>query len=209
MKRRATPLYISMLAALSRPATTTQLGERLGYGTLVNLRHALRLMRQHGLVHVCGWAAGSRNGGIESALWLAGPGIEPAPRNGRMPLPRLINRNPEMIVFVALVRALKRGPLTAIELAEETGVTTQTMYLLLRQMIEGGLIHIERWDRSARIPQAAYLWGAGLHAPRPKAENKRAIELRSYAKRVARAGQTRMMRALSANAVVFSCATSA
>ena len=207
--RHGLPLYIAMLAALREPATTKQLADALGCGTLVNLRHALRLMRHHSLVHVCGWAAPSKNGGIESAQWLAGSGIEPPPRrNGRPPLDRAIISS-EMIAFVDLVRTLKRGPLTTIELAEETGQRQPTMYGLLRQMKEGGLIHIERWDRSVRTPQAAYVWGPGPNAPRPKAEDKRTIELRYYARAKARSEQERLMRALSANSSVFNVARSA
>lgn len=203
--RRGIPLYIALLGLLREPATTRQVSAAL-HCALVNIRHTLRLMRHYELVRVAGWVRRTDGGGIPAVTWVAGHGAEPVPDGcAKAPKDRATISS-EMIVFVGLVRALNRGPLTALELAADTGLLPATLYTSLRQMREAGLLHIGCWDRSKRIPQAAYVWGQGADAPRPKAEAKRSIELRYYAKKKARKEQGRLMRALAANASVFNTA---
>lgn len=209
---RAAPRYIAILAALMNgPATTGQVQASIGASQVVNLRLNLRMMHRHGLVHVAGWLPPRRpdGGGLPAVIWARGAGADAPPIKGTKPPKPYAAVSTEMIAFAGLVLALERGPLTCAELAIESGYALGTVWALLRQMRSAGVVRIGAWDCTTHTPAAAYALGPGKSAPKPAPEAKRAVELRYYAKKMARAEQQRMLRALSANASVFNLAQSA
>lgn len=206
-RKRGAPLYARILALLQRqPLTTVQVAHRIGTLYAVNLRMSLRLLHRYGLVHVAGWGPPTPGGGKRPVVWGFGAGTDAAPVKGSRPPQPFAGVSSDMTAFVALVRALQEGPLTAVELAEITGYKQATVWGLLRLMREDKLVRVGTWDRSSKQPAAAYVYGAGKDAQRPAPENKRAIELRYYAKRKAREEQQRLLSALSANSSIFNLA---
>lgn len=212
-KRRA-PMLASMLRLCFEPITAVDIAEKIGIRVNV-VRTIMRHFYELRLVHIGGWTKSGFHR-PPAVMWKAGAG-EDVPRpvgswlrvqfKARQQLPHT-GKGPgiETIAFAHAIRALTSEPVSAKQLAEETGWAHSTVGRFLRHCRRIKLVHIADWTRG---PHNCGMWapmyslGDGADAPKPKPIPRREIERRYQQARRQRLRDARMAHALAANASIF------
>lgn len=117
-----------------------------------------------------------------------------------------------LIHFAALVRALVASPASAAALAEATGCTVNTIRAQLNAMRKAGVIYRAEWHRDHEYGEWCVHWRFGIDkrdVPRPKAIPAQELRKRYKANRRAREATAAVIRALAANASIFTQAQAA
>lgn len=87
-----------------------------------------------------------------------------------------------------LIVLVQREPMTAKELARQTGISTDTCRAVLKKMHQRKMAHIADWDvvLNGRIKLPMYKFGQGKDLPRPPREQNTLVKRRWREKQKAR-----------------------
>lgn len=159
--------YATVLRALmDEPCTSRALSERISLRWATTMQ-VLQLMRHRKLVHISGWVQDCVSG-PQSAVWSAGNGIDAPRPPGVYARTRRFEPRTEMRAFVNVMEALKE-PITAKQLAEDSGVGYDAICPLIAHMRKLHLIYIAAWDQTLSVqPVAMFKLGHKRQADRPQ-----------------------------------------
>ena len=173
--------YVSILRAIQRrPATTAQVCDA-EIGSLNTARFLLRKMHAVKLIHVGAWQAREARCKGYTAVWHFGAGQDVPYPSGEVPKPskRANNISSSMVAFAELMRALAE-PTTKAELAERTGLSDETIRVVLEHASDIKMVRVAGWQPTEGDGYPAALWQLGYGpsparpAPIPRIEIHRA-----------------------------------
>jgi hypothetical protein len=202
--------YAEILAFLKsksgtyRGSTSAEVAAHLGKN-VETVRLLLRRMNRARLIHVARWSEPALHV-VPRPLYMLGDKPDAAPpltcrgkpsRHQVVACERLPLR-PALIAFTTLVRALKEGPHSRMELAEETGLNPDALMRVVKRMHALRLIHIGDWDKPRSGPAAPrWEWGGNQDVPPPPKQRRRAVK-RAIEARRQRRQQLRLLKAIGA-----------
>lgn len=192
--------YIEILVFLQRaPATTFDIERQCGIadGSGWALMRKLRVVK---LVHISGWAPHPARRRKLVPLWSPFEGADaPRPSGAERELPsRSKNLSANLIALASIIRAL-RQPISAEDLATETGCTAHYLRIQLRAMRDVGFVRIADWKPflGSGPPTALWALGKGADARRPPPIPTSVINTRNWNRRRARLKHMELVNAMA------------